>query len=123
MHNASLFTRNVRFIAKEKGIRIGDLERSVGLRPGYLSRWEDKKDSAPRLDVACRLADAIGESLSDLVQNDYKEYVRVNELQSELRQKENEISQIKRELERIGLRRLRKSLTDDDVRKYLGEEP
>lgn len=123
MHDASLFVKNVQFCAKQKGMKTGELERSVGVRLGYLSRWSSgRQTSAPTLDIACRLADAVGESLSDLVSADYAEIFRISNLKAELKKKQEEISGIKRELECITTRKAlaeSHSLTDEMVREYL----
>ena len=115
MHDASLFVSNVQAIARAKGMKIGVIERSAGMRTGYLSRMA-KGYVTPSLSHACHLADAIGENLSDLVTKDYAEAYREDLLRAKLMKKESEISDIKRELERMAARR---SLSDDDVREYL----
>lgn len=115
MHDASLFVNNVQAIARAKGMRIGVIERSAGMRTGYLSRMA-KGYVTPSLSHACRLADAIGESLSDLVTKDYAAEYRADILREKLQRKEAEISDIKRELERIAVRH---SMSDEDVRSYL----
>lgn len=115
MHDASLFVSNVQAIARAKGMKIGVIERSAGMSTGYLSRMA-KGYVTPSLSHACHLADAIGENLSDLVTKDYAEAYREDLLRAKLMKKESEISDIKRELERMAARR---SLSDDDVREDL----
>ena len=119
MHDATLFVKNVQTAIKVKGMKVGEVEKSVNLRPGFLSRWSGRKDSAPKLDVACRLADAVGEDMTDLLTKDYETLWHMGQLQAELRKKEEEIDRIKNEMESLALRRFRRSLSDEEVRKVI----
>ncbi len=123
MHDASLFVKNVQFCAKERGMKIGELERSVGVRTGYLSRWSSgRQTSAPTLDIACRLADAVGENLENLVTVDYVNLNRLGELASELKKKEEEVYSIRRQMLELCSRTAiaaAGSLTDEEVKEYL----
>ena len=118
MHDASLFVRNVQAIARAKGMRIGVIERSAGMCAGYLSRMA-KEHVTPSLSHACRIADTVGESLTDLVTKHYAEDYQMEVLKAELAEKEEEISQIKHEMENIAVRRIGRSLSDEEVCKVI----
>lgn len=119
MHDARLFVKNVRFFINEKGMKIGEVEKSAGLRPGFLSRWEGKKESSPKLDTACRIADVLGVSLSDLVTEDCVARKRMEQLRKELWNKRAEMSQIEWELGRLHTRELARNLTIEDYVEFL----
>ncbi len=59
---------NIRHLAKEKGINIGELETGAGVSPGYLSRIgkEDNK-SSPSIEVLVSMAEKLGISLDTLI--------------------------------------------------------
>ena len=63
---------NIRYLAKSKGINLGDLETGAGVSAGYLSRIgkEDNK-SSPSIEVLTSIADKLGVSLDGLVGFDY----------------------------------------------------
>ena len=65
--------KNVKFLAKEKSIMLRDVEKHIGIAPGYISR---RKFS---IDHICRLAEVLGVSVSDLVERDYEEEKRSKE--------------------------------------------
>lgn len=63
---------NIRFLAKAKGINLGDLETGAGVSAGYLSRLskEDSK-SSPSIEVLSSIAEKLGVSIDGLVGYDY----------------------------------------------------
>ena len=120
MHDAKLFIKNIRFAAKYRNIPIGQLERDTDLSIGYLSRIAKGQEvRTVTLPTACRLADALNESLDDLVTKDYEALWRMGQLQAELRKKEEEIDRIKNEMESLTIRRFCRSLSDEEVRKVI----
>ena len=77
------FYNNVKYICKSKGMQIGDLEKKVGISPGYLSRLcsESKELSVFK---AYKIATILEWDLMDLLETEvWKEY-RTNELKEEL---------------------------------------
>lgn len=63
---------NIRFLAKAKGINLGDLETGAGVSAGYLSRLskEDSK-SSPSIEVLSSIAEKLGVSIDGLVGYNY----------------------------------------------------
>ena len=67
-----LFLRNIYTLAKEKGVRIGDLETSCGVSVGYLARFrQDKNQDLPGMDFVIRAAAVLNTSLDFLLYFDY----------------------------------------------------
>ncbi len=63
---------NIKFLAKAKGINLGDLETGAGVSAGYLSRLskEDSK-SSPSIEMLTSVARKLGVSLDGLISYDY----------------------------------------------------
>lgn len=63
---------NIRFLAKAKGINLGDLETGAGVSAGYLSRIskEDSR-SSPSIEVLSSFSEKLGVSIDGLVGYDY----------------------------------------------------
>ena len=66
------FLRNIYTLAKEKGVRIGDLETSCGVSVGYLAHFrQDKNQDLPGMDFVIRAAAVLNTSLDFLLYFDY----------------------------------------------------
>ncbi len=78
-----IFSWNARLCCKQKGMRIGDLERQVGVSPGYLSRIEYSR----RVSLAniCRTAEILGVTIDDLLSENMMIDMRIEELKKELK--------------------------------------
>lgn len=64
---------NIYLLAKQKGIRIGDLETSCGVSVGYLARFrQDKKQSLPGAEFLYRAAALLETSVDALLNYDYR---------------------------------------------------
>lgn len=65
---------NIYAIAKDKKIKIGDLEKEAGLSSGYLSKLNKEDNKAvPSIDTLLPIANALGVSLDFLVSVNYEE--------------------------------------------------
>lgn len=76
---------NVRYVAKHKKMLIGDIEKQVGLSPGYFSR-EGTKISAEKLYEVSKILDV---SMEDLITDRLREKIileKIEELQKELKE-------------------------------------
>lgn len=60
------FVKNVREIAKSKKLKVGEIEKQVGVTPGYLSRF-DKSESEMRIDIAFKFCEAVGMSFEEVM--------------------------------------------------------
>ena len=81
---------NLRYVCKDKGIQIGELERKAGVSLGYLSRMENKGKSIS-LCKAYAFANIVGVTIDDLLRKDFFKEMRIKELEEELKKlKEDE---------------------------------
>ena len=78
------FFRNIRFVCKNKGIQIGELETIVGVSLGYISRME-KNGKSISLRNAYSLANIVGVTIDDLLRKDFFKEMRIKELEEELK--------------------------------------
>ena len=67
--------QNIRFLALQKGVKIGELESEAGVSVGYISRMLKVEDSgsASLMDLAILASDKFGVSLNALAQTDLSE--------------------------------------------------
>ena len=63
---------NIYYLARQKGIKIGDLEAEANVSTGYFSRLnkEDNK-TVPSIETLLLVADKLGVSVDALVRRDY----------------------------------------------------
>lgn len=68
MFDKKLCIENIYALAKEKGLKIGDIEEKAGVSKGYLSRI-NKEDSTsiPTIDLLASIADQLGVGIDFLV--------------------------------------------------------
>lgn len=60
------FAKKIKEIAKDKKLKLGEIENQVGVTTGYLSRL-DKNESEMRLDTALKFCQAVGMSLEEVM--------------------------------------------------------
>lgn len=73
---------NIRYIAKHKKIKIGDIEEAINVSKGYFSR--KTKISAERLYQVSKILDV---SMEDLIEDKYRQQIieeKIKDLQEEL---------------------------------------
>lgn len=64
--------KNISAVIQERGVKIGELETSVGVSPGYLSRLsKDDIKTLPPLDVVWRIAKALSVSMERLIEGNF----------------------------------------------------
>lgn len=74
MFDKKLCMDNIYAIAKDKGIKIGELERTAGLSAGYLSKLSKEGNTAvPGIDSLLLIAQTLGVSIDALVSVDYRD--------------------------------------------------
>ena len=72
MFNKEKCISNIYQLAKEKGLKIGDLEKSVGVSTGYLSRLnKGENTTVPSVDFIANVAEVLGVTVDALLNNDY----------------------------------------------------
>ena len=72
MFNKSLFAKNIKYLASKNDIKIGDLEKSIGVSAGYFSRLanEEPKTSNTILDIIYNLSVRFDTSIDSLLSMD-----------------------------------------------------
>lgn len=76
-------SRNVRFICKQRGLNIGDLEKQIGVSTGYFSRLEKNGLKISLLNVY-NASEILGVTIDDLINKDLSIEQRIAELKEEL---------------------------------------
>lgn len=71
------FAKNIREIAKSKKLKIGEIEKQVGVAVGYLSRF-DKSESEMRIDTALLFCEAVGMGFEEVMNYEPKYEVEWN---------------------------------------------
>jgi len=70
--NRILLGKNIKYLAAQKGVKLGDLEGQVQVSAGYFSRLlnEDSKNSSTLMDTICKVADKLETSVNTLISTD-----------------------------------------------------
>jgi transcriptional regulator with XRE-family HTH domain len=91
---SKIFVQNVRFILKQKNIKKGEFEKSLGLSPGFFSR-ADKRDIEIGLEVVVGASKSLNIPIEDLLDEVVfrKEY-----LETEIEKKREELATLEAEL-------------------------
>lgn len=72
MFDKRLCIANIYQLAKERGIKIGDLEKNAGVSAGYLSRInKEDNNTIPTIDFIATVAAALGVTVDAIINNDY----------------------------------------------------
>ena len=71
--NKILLGKNIKFLATQKGIKVGDIENEVGVSSGYLSRLanEDNKNNFPIMDLIFLISNKFEVSINTLLSVDF----------------------------------------------------
>lgn len=91
---AALFCKNVRFLCKEKGKGISEVEKEAGRSVGYLSRAERGISASLPLQTCYRIAEILGVRLSALLELDLERRARINKLRAEIKDREKELESL-----------------------------
>ncbi|MDY6291999.1 MAG: helix-turn-helix domain-containing protein [Succiniclasticum sp.] len=65
--NKDIFMRNVYHLLQGRDIKVGDLERSVGVSVGYLAKLKKNADLRPGIDLVIKIAEKLEVSIDTLV--------------------------------------------------------
>ena len=67
----TMLARNINYLCKKNNIRIGDLERILGISTGYISRTaKEKSGKRMSIDIAWRIARIFSVTLTALIETD-----------------------------------------------------
>lgn len=67
MFNKELCINNIYNLAKQQGIKIGDLEEKAGVSRGYLSRINKPDGASPSIEMLTSIAEQLGTSVDYLI--------------------------------------------------------
>lgn len=117
--NKTLLARNIKYLAEQKGIKIGSLEDKIGVSTGYFSRLanEESKPGSSQLDIIFAAANVLKISINTLVSSDLSSFTQNEKLLSEFfdkLQKDTEEENLVWEMES------QKMLNNDD---YISKHP
>lgn len=84
MDNLENFYKNVKYLCKAKGIKIGELEAGVGVSKGYFSRVSKSGQKEIGVIKAFKIAEILGQDLESLINDDAWVDFRIKELQAEI---------------------------------------
>ena len=79
-----IFSLNVRYLCKQKGIHIGDLESKIGVSKGYISRLVSS-EKAMNLANLWNISKILETSMGDLMNEDMAIEHRIQELEEEIK--------------------------------------
>ena len=84
MRKQAIAVKNILYLLKKQGKKIGDLEVSIGVTKGYLSR--SKYGSKQRISLPTMLmaADFVETPLQDLVSEDFAKELELEEIQKQI---------------------------------------
>lgn len=67
MNDSQRLAIKIKEIAKEKGIKIGDLETKLGLSMGYFSRFKKQKQASMHFETAVKVAKEFGMTIDEML--------------------------------------------------------
>lgn len=92
----SKLRRNVLYYAELRGLKIGEIERSIGRRAGYVARWP-RTESISVEDVY-KIANILDVNIDTLINEDIDSKIKLQEI-AELKQKIGDIEEQIKEIE------------------------
>lgn len=90
--------RNVLHYAKLKGIKIGEIERAISRRAGYIARWE--RTTTISVEDVYNIALILDVTIDSLINEDIDEKIRLEEIEK-LKEQIANIEQQIQELENV----------------------
>lgn len=90
---------NIIYFGKLKGLKIGDIERTIGRRLGIISRWKTKQVDTIPLDDIYNISLLLDVTIEDLINTDLETLMReqeINELEKQVELINNQIKELKR---------------------------
>lgn len=81
----TLLAKNIKYLAEQKGIKIGVLEDKIGVSTGYFSRLanEESKQGSSQLDIIFAAANVLKISINTLISTDLSSFTPNEKLLSE----------------------------------------
>ena len=92
MRPSEQIIKNAVFLCKVNKKKIGDMEKEIGVSPGYLSRCKGWKTIS--VDTAMRIAKYLDLTLNDLIYRDIETLFAIEEKQSQIAKLYEEIKEL-----------------------------
>lgn len=89
---------NIKFLCKQEGIKVGDLEKECDRQRGYFSRHKDAPEEIP-LGVLLKASEILGVELTWLMYTPMEENYRRRELREQLERLSWELAELEKESE------------------------
>lgn len=89
MSRKDIILENIRYICKCRGLKIGDIERKVGVSAGYVART--KKRASPSFENIVRFAEVLGVPWEYLADEDLKRKEKVSQLKRIIAEAQEEL--------------------------------
>lgn len=89
---------NILYFGKLKGLKIGDIEKGIGVRLGMVSRWANKKPDVISLDIVYNISTMLDIPIDVLITADTSELRKEQEL-IELKEQRDELDERIKRLE------------------------
>ena len=89
---------NIIYFGRQKGLKIGDIERAIGRRLGIISRWKTKQVDTIPLDDIYNISLLLDVTVEDLINTDVERLMReqeINELEKQAKLINNQIKELK----------------------------
>lgn len=90
--NGKYLYNNIRGLAKEKGIKMSELDKPYG--PGYISRMQNNGISKLDIGIVYRASKLLGVAMEDLIDKDLVKEARRTEIQAEIKRLQEELEKI-----------------------------
>lgn len=88
--------RNVLYYAELKGLKIGEIERSIGRRAGYIARWP--RTQTISLEDVYKIANILDVTIDTLINEDIDSKIKLQEI-AELKEKIGDLEAQIKEIE------------------------
>lgn len=98
---------NILYFAKLKGVKIGEIERAINRRLGYISRWRKNSSRAVPIEDVYNIARFLGVTVDNIIVTD-----------SDVLQKKLEIEKLNKQIAKI---RIEKGLEIENIKKQIRE--
>ena len=85
---------NIIYFGKLKNLKIGEIEKTIGVRFGLISRWANKQPKNVSLDVVNNIANLLDVTIDDLINTNVdklKKEQEITELKIRLEELSNEL--------------------------------
>lgn len=99
MKKQKLAIKNIRFLVKRQGKKLGDMEEWIGVTRGYFSRCDNDSEKRISLVLMIMAADYVETPLQDLMSGDMAKKLELADIETQLTELESRRIKLLREEE------------------------